>query len=85
MTPELPVTDSRTNAEMVDGPSRRITCSRCASARSHSSSDVLDPNAERYRKAPKKWTTPADPVSEAQRRWSPVRWIEVIVEPWYER
>ncbi len=47
MTPELPVTGSRTNAAMVDGPSSRITCSRCASARSHSCSDVLDPNAER--------------------------------------
>ena len=85
MTPELPVTGSRTSAEIVDGPSRRITCSRCASARSHSSSGVVDPNAERYRKGPKKWTAPAAPVSEAQRRGSPVRWIEVVVEPWYER
>ena len=53
--------------------------------RSHSSSGVLDPNAERYRKGPKKCTTPAAPVSEGQRRGSPVRWIEVVVEPWYER
>ena len=28
MTPELPVTDSRTSAAIVDGPSSRITCSR---------------------------------------------------------
>jgi hypothetical protein len=82
MTPELPVTGSSTSAAMVDAPSRRITCSRCARARSHSSSGVLDPNTDRYRKGPKKWTAPAAPVSFAQRRGSPVRWIEVVVEPW---
>jgi hypothetical protein len=43
---------------------------------------VVDPNAERYRKGPKKWTAAAASVSEAQRGGSPVRWIEVVVEPW---
>ena len=42
----------------------------------------LEPNTERYRKGPKKRTAPAAPVSLAQRRGSPVRWIEVVVEPW---
>jgi hypothetical protein len=59
MTPELPVTGSRINAAMVNGPSRRITCSRWVSARSRSSSGVLDPNADGYRNGPKKWTAPA--------------------------
>ena len=70
---------------MVAGPSRRMTCSRWARARSHSSSVVLDPNADRYRNGPEEVRHARAPVSEAQRRGSPVRWIEVVVEPWYER
>jgi hypothetical protein len=54
MTPDPPITDSRTRAAIVDGPSNSITCSRCASARSHSSLGVEEPNAERYRNGPKK-------------------------------
>ena len=81
-TPELPVTGSSTSAAIVVGPSSRITCSRCARARSHSSSGVPTRTRSGTGKGPKKCTTPAVPVSEAQRRGSPVRWIEVVVEPW---
>ena len=45
MTPELPVTDSRTSAAIVEGPSSRTTCSRFARARSHSSAGLLEANS----------------------------------------
>ena len=39
--PAVPGMDSSTIAAIVPGPSRAMTCSRCASARSHSSASVV--------------------------------------------
>ena len=41
MIPAVPGIASSTIAAMVDGPSSATTCSRCSSARSHSSASVV--------------------------------------------
>ena len=82
MMPAVPGIVSRMIAAMVAGPSKLITCSRCASARWHSSASVLEWNGERYRNGPKKCTAPAAPRSFGQRRGSPVRFTAVWVPPW---
>ena len=61
MIPAVPGIDSSTIAAIVAGPSSWIVCSRCSSARSHSSCSVLAWNADRYRYGPKKWTAPSAP------------------------
>jgi hypothetical protein len=47
MIPAVPGMDSRTIAAIVAGPSIAIVCSRCCSARSHSSASVVEPNVDR--------------------------------------
>ena len=81
----MPTTVSRMIAAMDCGPSKAIRSSRCCRARSHSCLAESEWNGERYGYGPQKCTTPAEPVSEAQRRGSPVRLMAAAVAPWYER
>ncbi len=47
MMPAVPGIDSSMIAAIVRGPSSAMTCSRCSSARSHSSTSVVAWNALR--------------------------------------
>ncbi len=61
MIPAVPGIDSSTIAAIEAGPSSCTRRSRWAKERSHSSCSVVALNSERYRKGPKKWTTPSAP------------------------